>query len=112
MANYIVEIGDEKGTSFKISVSMSMLNSWAATGSWRTIDKGYIRYNSGAAQRQQSPGELTVRHYLLYSSDNTWGIRLNDFESIWGANDEGTGIIVQAWVLSFPVGRISWALVE
>ena len=111
MANYIVEIGDEKGNSFKISVSMSMLNSWASTGSWRTIDKGYIRHNSGVAERESSPGELTVKHFLLYSSDNTWGIRLNDFEGFWGANDEGTGFIHQPWVLSFEPGRISWALV-
>lgn len=112
MGNYIVEIGDEKGDSFKISVSMSMLNSWATTGSWRTIEKGYIRYNSGAVQRQKSNGELTVRHFLLYNSDNAWGIRLNDFEGFWGANDQGTGLILQPWVLIFPPGRISWALVE
>jgi hypothetical protein len=111
MATYIVEIGDEKGGSFKISVSISTLDGRSG-GSWRAIDKGYIRYNSGAAEKQDSPGELAVRHLLLFSSDNTWGSRLNDFQDCWGANDEGTGIILQPWVLGSPPGRISWALVE
>lgn len=111
MANYIIEIGDEKGNSFKISVSISTFDG-RSSGSWRTIDKGYIRYNSGAAEKQGSPGEIAVRHLLLFSNDNTWGIRLNDFQGWLGANDEGTGIIAQPWVLSFPAGRISWALVE
>jgi hypothetical protein len=111
MATYIIEIGDEKGGSFKTSVSISTLDG-ASGGSWRTIDKGHIRYNSGAVEKQNSPGELAVRHLLFYSNDNTWGIRLNDFQDLWGANDEGTGLILQPWVLSFPPGRISWALVE
>jgi hypothetical protein len=72
MATYIVEIGDEKGNSFKISLSIG----WAgnSSGSWRSIDKGRIRYNSGATEKAMSPGELTVRHLLLFSSDNTWGL--------------------------------------
>ena len=113
MANYIVEIGDEKGNSFKISVSVVTTFSGPLTsGSWRTIDKGYIRYNSGAVQKVTSNGDVFVEHLLLYRSDNTWGIRLNDFNDLWGANDQGNGAILQPWVLSFEPGRISWALVE
>ena len=110
MANYIVEIGDEKGNSFRISISATWVG--MATGSWRTLDKGYIRYNSGATEYIKSTGTITDKHILLYSNDNTWGIRLNDFMGTWSAYDEGTGIIVQPWVLDFSYGRISWALVE
>jgi hypothetical protein len=111
MANYTVEIGDEKGNSFKISVSTITTFGKFSTGSWRTIDKGYIRYNSGTVGKKISNGEFCVEHLLLCTNDNTYGIQLNDFENIWGANDEGTGFIKQSWVLSFEPGRISWALV-
>lgn len=109
MANYVVEIGDGDGKSFKISLSVPFLA--YMNGSWRTLDKGYIRYNSGATQVENSTGTLSSQHLYLYQSDNTWGIRLNDFRDISGANDEGTGIIVHPWVLNFSYGRISWALV-
>lgn len=112
MANYITEIGDEKGNSFKISVSTVTTFGANFGGSWRTIDKGCIRYNSGAVNKETSHGELSVFHILLFDSNNTWGIRLNDFHDLWGANDEGTGTILQPWVLDFQPGRISWALVE
>jgi hypothetical protein len=111
MLDYMVETGDDKGNSFKILVSISTFDG-RSSGSWRAIDKGYIRFNSGIAAKQDSPGELAVRHLLLYSSDNTWGIRLNDFQGWLGANDQGTGLILQPWVLNFTAGRISWALVE
>ena len=111
MANYTVEIGDEEGNSFRISVSAITTFGARFDGSWRTIDKGYIRYNSGVAWKEKSNGDLTVMHLLLIGNDNTWGISLNDFNDIWGANDEGTGIILQPWVLNFTSGRISWALV-
>ncbi len=108
MASHIIDIGDEKGNSFEMCLEVSYW--YYPTGSWRTLDKGYIRFNSGWTKKTKSEGTLVGTHLLLFSSANTWGIRLNDFSDAGGANDQGSGIILQPWVLSFESGRISWAL--
>ena len=113
MADYIVEIGDEKGKSFKISVSVTTTFAGVnSQGSWRTIDKGFICFNSGVTKVDDSKGTLTTNHLVLFNSKNEAGIRLNDFHDWLGANDTGTGLIAQPWVLDFTYGRISWALVK
>jgi hypothetical protein len=114
VATYTVEIGDDEGKSFKISVSITTTFSGRSTGSWRTLDKGFIRYNSGTAYNQvpDSGGGPTDRDVILVATDDEhWGIKLGLFHDWVGANDQGSGQIVQPWVLSIKAGTISWVLV-
>ncbi|HEY0007057.1 MAG TPA: hypothetical protein VGB17_19910 [Pyrinomonadaceae bacterium] len=117
MAKHIVEISDEAGRSFKIAVSIVWTGN--STGSWRTLDKGFLRYNSGRAEWQNitaAPGGWRTelgRHLLLFTSQgSTWGMRLNDYINIWEPNDQGTGYVIQPWVLSLEPYRISWVLAD
>ena len=109
--NCIVEIGDESGNSFKVSVSTAFMG--RNRGNWRTIDKGFIRFNSGQTQVEHSNGTTSTRHVYLLSGENSeWGLRLNDFENMINVNDEGTGFVEQGWVTGLKPGRISWTLVS
>lgn len=109
MANCIVEIGDESGNSFKVSVLTGFDAS--APGSWRAIDKGFICVNSGQTVFDHSNGTLTTKHIQFLGGDNCWGLRLNDFEDIFSVNKQGTGVVLQPWVLKLKSGRISWTVV-
>ena len=114
MATYTVEIGDNEGHSFKIKVSITTTLTGASTGTWRTLDKGFIRYNSGPAYNQPSHSGLTSdRDVVLCNNedDEHYGIKFDLFHDWFGANDQGSGEIIQPWVLSFKSGKISWALV-
>jgi hypothetical protein len=112
MANYVVEIGDDEGHSFKVSVDLVTTLTGNSTGSWRSLDKGFIRYNSGAAKNQTADGGgLSDRDVVLLNRDGTWGVRFNFFHDWVGANDQGNGTILQPWILNFKAGPISWVLV-
>ena len=69
--NCIVEIGDESGNSFKVSVSTPF--DGAGRGDWRAIDKGFTRFNSGLISVERSNGTLLTRHVYFLSGDDTWG---------------------------------------
>ncbi len=71
--NYIVEIGDESGNSFKVSVSTPF--SGKGRGNWRTIDKGLIRFNGGQTQVEHSNGTTSGRHVYFLDGDDTWGAK-------------------------------------
>jgi hypothetical protein len=82
---------------------------------WRAIDKGYIRFNSGNILISNSgvrEGDLTTQDLYLVNLDETWGLKLFEFQYIWGVNDGGTGFVVQSWVLGFADGKFSWSLVD
>jgi hypothetical protein len=107
----IVEIGDEGGKSLKVWLSAAATDIPVQTQSWRTIDKGFIRFNNGTAEYVKSNGTLYTYHLQLVSGEQTWGIRLNDFKGFWSVNDSGTGFIHQQWVTGLKPGRISWVVV-
>jgi len=115
MSRYTVEIGDSDGNSFQISVNIGYVGVHTE-GSWRSIDKGWIRYNSGMIKKEQTAGHtITETNLNLLGPggiDAGWGIKLNTWDDIGGVNDQGTGEIVQGWVLNAKPGRITWALVE
>lgn len=108
--SYIVEIGNSSGQSFKIKLEVGF---WGKSeGTWLTLDKGQIRFNSGWNKKQNSHGTLTTMHLLLFNSEDTWGIRLNDFTDLTGANNQGNGILLQSWSLGFQPDAISWILLD
>lgn len=102
------EIGDGEGNSFKILVEMPF-HRWTK-GSWRTLDKGYIRYNSGETQPSKGFGGNDDDLFLL-SKNGYWGLRLDDVQDFWGLNDQGKGELIEPWVLIMKPGTISWSLV-
>lgn len=113
MADYIVEIGDGNGVSFKIAITKTTsFSGLSGNGSWRTKDKGFITYNSGEAVARPSKGTMTTHNLLLFNKEGKWGIKLNNFHDWIGANDEGIGELVQNWAVGIAAGRISWALVK
>ena len=108
MSKHIFEIGDSDGHSFKISIELPFNRT--SKGSWRTLDKGLIRYNSGKTIPTSGYGG-SDDDILLVSSEGTWGLKLDDYQDFWGLNDEGTGEVLQRWALQIKPGKISWALV-
>lgn len=105
---YIVEIGDDRGNSCKLSIVVPLTS---PRGSWRSIDKGYICVNSGATV-EVFPEFFGDSNVFLLNTAGVWGIRLDKFGGYTGVNDEGSGEVVQPWVLSLTPGTISWSLVE
>src|SRR5436305_904920 len=80
-------------------------------GSWRVLDKGFLRFNSGRAVTRYSK-DVTTRDVILMNMDGTWGMKLFDYEDVIGVNSEGTGTVAQPWVLQAKDGRFSWALTD
>ena len=114
MSKHIVELGDNDGNSFKISINIGY-SGVNTEGSWRVLDKGSIRFNSGVAKKSMTKGTLTGADLYLYGTDGFgagWGIRFDAWDDIGGVNDEGTGQLMQAWVLNEKPGKVSWALAD
>jgi hypothetical protein len=105
---HTVEIADSAGNTMQLSVSVDIIGTG---GSWRSLTKGMIRYNSGPVHQfvPTFTGDWNVQ--LIRTSDGTSGIQLDSFIS-WGtANDEGTGTLAQPWVIGLTPGAIDWTLV-
>jgi hypothetical protein len=113
MPQYTVEIGDTKGHAFRVAMVVPISDD---VGSWRTLDKGRIRYNSGALKQFKfegdAPGQFNINFFGPDGMDAGWGFWMESFKTLWIANDEGTGSIMQSWVLEFEPGKTSWSLVE
>ena len=109
MSTEIYEFGDGHGNSFRMSLEIPIVRSWS--GSWRTIDKSYIRYNSGKTKTGafKGVGGEDDDLLLLRATDGTWGMRLEDYQDIWGLNDQGKGTLLQVWAMKMKPGTISWS---
>ncbi len=102
---HTVEIADSNGKTMQLSVSM---NTIGMGGSWRALDKGFIRHNSGPIDQFKGWG-LTINIDLV--ADNHHGITLSAFSS-WGTvNDQGTGELLQGWAVSLEPGPLEWSIV-
>ena len=116
MKKYVVEIGDQKGQAFKVEITVPLaLN---ATGYWRVLDKGFIKYNSGVARKLTHLHAMTTRDLQLDSGEFTdIGIHLTLWEDLWVVNDQGKGMIIPDWVITLDPGKnwlkdnLSWVLV-
>ncbi len=122
---YVVEIGDAKGKSFKILIEAESSNVIGGrSGYWRTLDKGFIRYNSGSWYEgvtfSDGPPRSTI---TLEGEPRPQGEKSNPILELryfliaagrWGDDTHkgGTGYIDQKAVLTIESGDISWSLVE
>ena len=141
MRNRTVEIADRSGHSFKLQISTAsnmgrvqlewmgdtkrvLLRvtgsnvdyyanmSGSYPGGWKTVEKGFLRYNNGTLATSANSATVTTRNIYLFNMDQTWGIQLFDYEDALGVNDEGAGYVVQPWVLGFDTGKFSWSVVD
>ena len=103
------EIGDGNSKSFKLLIETGTTKFSAQY--WRSIDKGFIRFNSGKLLlKSQSKWGFLPDDFdaFLLSKDGTWGIRLNLIQGTWLLNDQGKGKLVQPWAVNTKPGTISW----
>src|SRR5439155_11736388 len=103
---HTVEIADSQGRTMQISVYVENIG---FGGSWRALDKGMIRHNSGSVVQYTGSWDPDVGVELM--AGGAAGIDLEKFIS-WGTvNDEGTGTVEQAWVIGLTPGEIEWSVV-
>lgn len=89
-----------------------MTNSRLPMGLWRTVDKGFIRYNNGKILVKNAGKDLTTHEIYMVNLTGEWGINLWDYEDATGVNDAGQGSVVQPWAISIGVGGVSWTLLD
>lgn len=137
MSGIVLEINDKNNRSFKIiiytpSSQLSLIRfvkdakraltrgGWfggSPSGSWKTVDEGFIRFRSGETRsRFSGNGDLTTLDLLIlgpegikaYDGQDRFGLQLFEYEDFFGANSEGEGFVIQPWVINLTPGRISW----
>lgn len=112
MANYLIEIGDSGGNTLYVALSVpakSLLMPTGNAGYWRALDKGLIKPTDGALWWEEAKGTATGKHINLLSK-GFWGIKLFDFKDFFGVNSDGSGVVIQPWVIQFVPGRITWSI--
>lgn len=113
MGKYTVELSDSDGNACKVRLSLPLVKKRAdkTDSTWKTLDKGMIKYHSGGCYAW-APTTFGVTHLNLLLGDY-WIVQLSEFIDTLGiANDSGTGKIDQTACLSFKPGRITWALLD
>ncbi len=112
MSKHTIEISDEDNKSFKIILSIGY--SGNSIGSWRSLDKGFIKFNGGRVRYLTSEGTQTTNHVMLFEDPQSEfsGLRLNDYSDWLGVNDQGMGYLWQTWAIGLKPSRISWILVD
>ena len=118
MAEYIVDIGDETGRSFRLAINTSggraTPDNRFAYFSWRTIDKGFICFNSGKCILDKHTGELMLQNTISSGSRlidvETTLITLFEWQKFndWRPCASGFGNIDQRVVLAITSGSVNW----
>ena len=114
MRHNLVQIEDKNGRKFHIEVwTPSLTAGWKLrsdeyVGSWRVINKGFIRVNEGDAYRLLREDRFKPGDLLLRDSSSKWGIVLYYYDNTYRTNDIGTGEVLQPWVLGIEPGMIRW----
>ncbi len=146
MRNNVLKIVDKSGNSFKLRVSTPTTKARLAVGAgvganklvgdnrtaremlsgilsgdWKTVDKGFIRYESGKTRsRLAHNGDRTTRDLLIlgidgvkfYDGQGYFGMQLFEYEDLLGTNQEGEGFVIQPWVVNLTPGRIKWIVID
>ena len=85
----------------------------------QSLDKGWLRYNSGQAvlvdktplPTQGSGLEGFRRHEHLYICTYQWGGVLFDFMGWTDANDAGRGFLRNEWAVYADSGPLGWSVI-
>lgn len=108
MSEHRIEITDSRGTSLKILVSLPL----SGRATWRTLDKGGLRYESGVAETDHYPAK-PLAWIALYGGneidDAKLVLHLDDFlghTDVSGAGGEGH-LYKQDYLIMQP-GKIDW----
>jgi hypothetical protein len=133
MRDINLRIQDKSGNTFKLYVSTpgagtkiwrgitEDMTAEQVTGSWRSLNKGFLRYNFGKTRSRFSHnGDRTTKDLLVLGPTGTegietydrwdkFGIQLFEYEDVFGVNDEGEGFVIQPWVVTLEPGRIQWS---
>jgi hypothetical protein len=110
MLEHRVSVTDCNGLSMKILIHLSD----GGSGTWRTLDKGFFRYEQGVADVGYS-STSPFGWLALYGGDDVDDsklvLHLDNFRSMTTVQREGKGkIYVQDFILMRP-GEASWQLV-
>lgn len=119
MAEYILDIGDETGRSFRLAINTSggraTPDNRFAYFSWRTIDKGFIRFNSGESILDKHTGELMLQNTISGERGSrlepgTTLISIFEWQkfSDWRPCGSGIGRIDPKAVLAITSGTVNW----
>lgn len=112
--DYTVELSDVDGNACKVALSIPFFNVYTdkTNSTWRTLDKGAIKFHSGGCQAWATKARLSSLNLALLVGESSI-INLFEFtDSLRFVNSSGNGEIVQAGCLSFKPGKITWALLE
>jgi hypothetical protein len=109
---YTVELSDVDGNACKVALSLPVLkvDTDKTNSTWRTLDKGWIKYNSGGCSAW---GPVFHSGNLSLLIGDGWIVDLMEFLD-WKntVNDSGAGLIDQSACVGFKPGKITWALLE
>jgi len=141
MRNETVEIVDSKGQKMRLKISTPSslglakdallynrngnvkvkLTGWEKhiytfpkehEGSWKSLDVGFLKYHAGKTySSNSSQGEVTTMDIYLVNTEGTWGIKLFNYDDLFGVNEAGEGTVVISWVTNLAEGRFSWSLI-
>lgn len=86
-------------------------------GSWRTLDKGFICFNSGFIDNYGGHYNHNLELWSVFG--NMWKqmdnrIILKNWGTLWQIfpNEAGSGDVPQEIVLALDPGRVSWVIIE
>ena len=110
---YVVELNDDDGNSFQVEMKIPFISSGTDTknSTWKTLDKGFIKYHSGGCYFGKTRVYCPTDIYLLMNG--VYGIQFFELFDEWGlVNSSGKGKAEQAWVVSFKPGGFGWTLIS
>jgi len=123
MGKYVVSMTSDEDQPISILVSIPIIGQ----NTWKTIDKGVWRYNSGACYIHSAtnvagflePSARVIKphkHLVLCNTPTVsygTGVYFYDFKGWTEINDTGIGLLGNNWSLASVVSyRFNWQLIE
>ncbi|CAN5251371.1 hypothetical protein BH10ACI1_BH10ACI1_24660 [soil metagenome] len=110
---YVVELNDDDGNHFQIEMHLPWLSLTTDEGNstWKTLDKGFIKYHSGGchAVKLSYVGATSMQLVIKGGS----GIQFFGlFDAMGLINSSGKGMAEQTWAVSFKSGEFGWTLIS